>query len=61
MKDGKIAEEQDFMDNMLFMQQLGILSSPDNINVIKKLYNDFAKGDIPAVGAAMDEKIEWKR
>jgi steroid delta-isomerase-like uncharacterized protein len=25
MKDGKIAEEQDFMDNMVFMQQLGIL------------------------------------
>ena len=59
MKDGKIAEEQDFMDNMLFMQQLGILSSPDNINIIKKLYDDFAKGDIPAVGAVMDEKIEW--
>ena len=59
MKDGKIAEEQDFMDNMLFMQQLGILSSPDNINVIKKLYDDFAKGDIPAVGTAMDEIIEW--
>ena len=28
MKDGKIAQEQDFMDNMLFMQQLGIMSSP---------------------------------
>jgi ketosteroid isomerase-like protein len=25
MKDGKIAEEQDFMDNMVFMQQLGLL------------------------------------
>ncbi len=24
MKDGKIAEEQDFMDNMVFMQQLGL-------------------------------------
>jgi len=59
MKDGKIAEEQDFMDNMQFMQQLGILSSPDNMATIQKLYADFAKGDIPAVGAAMDEKIEW--
>ena len=59
MKDGKIAEEQDFMDNMLFMQQLGILSSPDNVPIIQKLYDDFAKGDIEAVGAAMDAKIEW--
>lgn len=59
MKDGKITEEQDFMDNMAFMQQLGIISSPNNINVIKKLYNDFATGDIPAVGAVMDEHIEW--
>jgi hypothetical protein len=25
MKDGKIAEEQDFMDNLEFMRQLGIL------------------------------------
>ncbi len=25
MKDGKIAEEHDFMDNMVFMQQLGLL------------------------------------
>jgi steroid delta-isomerase-like uncharacterized protein len=25
MKDGKIAEEQDFMDNLEFMQQLGLI------------------------------------
>ncbi|MFM6993743.1 MAG: ester cyclase [Sediminibacterium sp.] len=25
MKDGKIAEEQDFMDNLAFMQQLGLI------------------------------------
>ncbi|MEY3855294.1 MAG: SnoaL-like polyketide cyclase, partial [Bacteroidota bacterium] len=25
MKDGKITEEQDFMDNLVFMQQLGII------------------------------------
>jgi len=59
MKDGRIAEEEDFMDNMAFMQQLGLVSSPNNINIIKKLYSDFAKGDIPAVGAVMDENIEW--
>ena len=59
MKEGRIAEEQDFMDNMAFMQQLGLMSSPDNINIIKKLYDDFATGDIPAVGAVMDANIEW--
>ena len=36
MKDGRIAEEEDFMDNMAFMQQLGLVSSPNNINIIKK-------------------------
>jgi len=59
MKDGRIAEEEDFMDNMAFMQQLGLVSSPNNINIIKKLYSDFANGDIPAVGAVMDKNIEW--
>ena len=59
MKNGKIVQEQDFFDNMLFMQQLGIVSSPDNMAIIQKLYNDFAKGDIPAVGAAMEANIEW--
>ncbi|HHH50278.1 MAG TPA: ester cyclase, partial [Saprospiraceae bacterium] len=32
MKNGKIAQEQDFMDNMAFMQQLGIASDPNNIS-----------------------------
>jgi len=59
MKNGKIAEEQDFMDNMLFMQQLGIVSSPDNMSIINKLYEDFAKGDMPSVGAVMDANILW--
>ena len=59
MKDGKIAEEQDFMDNMLFMQQLGILSSPDNMAIIQKLYNDFAKGDVPSVLGALDANVVW--
>jgi steroid delta-isomerase-like uncharacterized protein len=59
IKNGKIAQEQDFFDNMAFMQQLGIVSSPDNLSLIQKLYDDFAKGDIPAVGAAMATNIEW--
>jgi len=60
MKNGKIAQEQDFFDNMLFLQQLGIVSSPDNMAIIQKLYDDFAKGDIEAVGAAMDADIVWE-
>jgi steroid delta-isomerase-like uncharacterized protein len=59
MKNGKIAQEQDFLDNMVFMQQLGIVSNPNNLSVIQKLYNDFALGDVNAVGAALDPNIEW--
>ncbi len=59
MKDGKIAQEQDFMDNMLFMQQLGIVSSPENISIIDGLYKAFAIGDIPNVLGVMDAKIVW--
>jgi steroid delta-isomerase-like uncharacterized protein len=59
MKDGKIVQEQDFMDNMAFMQQLGILSDPNNVAVVQKLYDDFATGDIDAVLASMDPNIVW--
>lgn len=59
MKDGKIAQEQDFMDNTKIMQQLGLLSNPENRSIIDNLYQNFAKGDIPAVLAAMDAKISW--
>ncbi len=59
MKDGKIAEEQDFMDNMAFMQQLGLVSDPGNMAVIDGMYQSFAKGDVPAVLASMDPNIVW--
>jgi len=59
MKDGKIAKEQDFMDNMVFLQQLGIVSNPENIGIIDGLYQAFAKGDIPAVLGMLDPKVEW--
>jgi steroid delta-isomerase-like uncharacterized protein len=59
MKDGKIAQEQDFFDNMVFLQQLGIVSSPDNMAIIQKLYDDFAKGDVPAVLGALDANVVW--
>lgn len=59
MKDGRIAQEQDFMDNALFMQQLGLTSDPNNISVIDALYQAFGTGDIPKVLGAMDPKIIW--
>jgi len=59
MKDGKIAQEQDFMDNAVFMQQLGLTSNPENMSFINGLYDAFATGDIPNVLAAMDANIIW--
>lgn len=59
MKDGKIAQEQDFMDNAVFMQQLGLTSNPENISIINGLYDAFAKGDIPTVLSGMDVTIVW--
>ena len=61
MKNGKIAQEQDFMDNLVFMSQLGIdpLLNVDNIAAIEGLYANFAKGDVPAVLAALDSKVVW--
>ncbi len=59
MKNGKIAEEQDFMDNMMFLQQLGIVSSPENSSIIQKIYDDFAKGDVPMVLSMLDANVVW--
>lgn len=59
MKNGKIAQEQDFMDNTVFMQQLGIASSPENVGLINSLYNFFAAGDVPNVLANLDTKVVW--
>lgn len=59
MKNGKIVQEQDFMDNMAFMQQLGLVSNPENLGIVDNLYKAFAAGDIPAVLGVMDEKIVW--
>ena len=59
MQGNKITQEQDFMDNMVFMQQLGVASSPENLSIIDNLYKNFSKGDIPAVLAAMDNNIIW--
>lgn len=59
MKNGKIAREQDFMDNLAFMQQLGLMSNPENLRIIDYLYKAFATGDIPAVLGGMNANIVW--
>lgn len=59
MKDGKIMEEHDFMDNMEFMGQLGLISDPKNIGVIDALYKAFASGDAPTALSKMDAEIKW--
>ncbi|MFN4763177.1 ester cyclase [Gillisia sp. Q332] len=59
MKNGKIAQEQDFFDNMLFMQQLGLVSNPENLDIVDNLYKAFSTGDIPSVLGALDEKVVW--
>lgn len=59
MKNGRIAQEHDFMDNMAFFGQLGLISDPNNLTIIDNLYKAFATGDMPAVLGAMDENIVW--
>jgi len=59
MKDGKIAKEQDFFDNMVFMQQMGIASDPGNVSIVEGAYNSFAAGDVDSVLAAFDPNIVW--
>lgn len=57
--DGRIAEERDFMDNMSLLSQMNVVSAPGNVAVVDGLYQAFAKGDVPAVLAAMDANIVW--
>jgi uncharacterized protein len=59
MKNGKIYKEQDFMDSMIFQQQLGLISNSANMITVNNLYNSFSKGDVPSVLGAMDVNIIW--
>lgn len=59
MKDGRIAKEQDFMDNAMFMQQLGLVPNPENTAIIDQLYAHFGKGEVPAVLEMMSPNIVW--
>ena len=47
------------MDYMSFMSQLGLVSDPNNLGVIQGIYDDFAKGDVPAVLGALDANVVW--
>ena len=59
MREGKIAQEQDFMDNALFMLQLGLVPNPENTAIIDQLYANFGKGEVPAVLEMMSPNIVW--
>ena len=61
MKKGKILQEQDFMDNLSFFSQLGInpFEDSENTSIIQNLYDDFKKGNIPGISAAMAQNIVW--
>jgi len=41
------------------MSQLGLVSDPNNLAVIQGAYDAFAKGDVPAVLAALDANVVW--
>lgn len=60
--DGKIVSDTDFADDLGLMTTLGVIptmGAHNNMAIIQKIYADFAKGDVPALGAAMDPKVEW--
>jgi len=59
MREGKIAQEQDFMDNALFMLQLGLVPNPENTAIIDQLYANFSKGEVPEVLEMMSANIVW--
>ncbi len=60
--NGKIASDTDFADDLGLMTTLGVIptmSAHNNMAIIQNVYENFAKGDVAAIGAAMDAKIEW--
>ncbi len=60
--DGKIASDTDFADDLGLMTTLGVIptmGAHNNMAIVQKVYADFAKGDVPALGAAMDAKVAW--
>jgi ketosteroid isomerase-like protein len=58
-QDKNIAYDQDFMDDIVFKEQLGIASDSINLTIIENLYKAFATGDMPTVLGLMDPNIIW--
>ncbi|AFU69187.1 NTF2_like superfamily protein [Psychroflexus torquis ATCC 700755] len=58
-QDENSAYDQDFMDDMVFKEQLGIASGSTNLTIIENLYKAFATGDMPTVVGHMDSNIIW--
>src|SRR5450759_1005025 len=46
-------------DTLNHRSSMGGVSVPTNKEITEALYASFAKGDVPAVLAVMDPKIEW--
>jgi len=59
MRGGKIAREEDIMDNDAMYRQLGLTSDPENVAVVDAIYKAFATGDMPSVLGALDAKVVW--
>ncbi len=65
--DGKIVEEHGLWDNapiVLAMQEIEAARMNEegyrsNLEIVKSIYDNFAKGDIPAFLAVLDPKVEW--
>lgn len=58
-EDDKIAEEYGFYDLTPYYEAYGGSDNPDNLSVIKQVYEDFAAGNIEGVTAVMAEDIVW--
>ncbi|MCP9237348.1 nuclear transport factor 2 family protein [Lewinella sp. JB7] len=59
MRNGKIAQEQDFMNDLIFYEQLGLQPQTGDVALIQGVYDAFSAGDIPTVLQALDAKIVW--
>ncbi len=59
MRKASIIQEKDFLDYMMAEEQLNSSSSKENVNIIRKVYDDFASGDIAKVLDALDANVVW--
>jgi len=55
--DGKVVKQYGYWDGTEIT--LAVQNSGDNKNIIANAYDLFAKGDVPAFLALLDNKVEW--